>query len=161
MVRQSLSGNALGWLATLPATRMLNDLILLCHGSPSGDEVYLLEEDGGDHFHPSCEEQVRAKLGHHDVRLVLCGHTHTPRIVRLFDGTVILNPGSVGVQAFPGLTLTGSPHARYAIAEHRGGSWSFRHEAVEYDWSAAARQAEALGFHDWSQGLATGFAAKA
>jgi diadenosine tetraphosphatase ApaH/serine/threonine PP2A family protein phosphatase len=157
-VREHLTQEALEWLAQLPAARTLGGDLLLCHGSPASDEVYLLEEDGGNHFHPSSEEQVRAKLGPHGTALVLCGHTHTPRVVRLPNGPTILNPGSVGVQAFPGLTLTASPHARYAIAERRADKWSFRQNAITYDWDTAARQAEALGFPTWSAGLATGFA---
>ena len=33
-------------------------------------------------------------------RLVLCGHSHVPRAVGLPDGRLVVNPGSVGLQAF-------------------------------------------------------------
>jgi hypothetical protein len=74
------------------------------------------------------------------------------------SGQTILNPGSVGVQAFPGLTVTGSPHARFAIATHEKGEWTFTHHVVAYDWNEAARRAEAAGFASWSHGLLTGYA---
>lgn len=160
LVHRNITVDVLAWLTSLPAVSSLGDDILLCHGSPASDEVFLLEEDGGDHFYPSSNDQIETKLGAHDTKLVLCGHTHTPRVVRLSSGTIILNPGSVGVQAFPGLTITGSPHSRYATAERRNGTWSCRHHVIEYDWRAAAKQAELLGFPNWSEALTTGFAPK-
>jgi len=149
------------WLASLPATTHLTSEIFLCHGGPADDEIFLLEEDGGNHFFPSSEGQVRRKLGDVSAELVLCGHTHTPRVVQASDSQTVLNPGSVGVQAFPGLTATGSPHARYAIATRLNGKWSFTLRAIDYDWSSAARRAGASGFANWSHGLSTGFAANA
>ena len=32
--------------------------------------------------------------------LILCGHTHMPCMLRLADGRLIVNPGSVGLQGF-------------------------------------------------------------
>lgn len=158
--RACLSATSLEWVSALPLTRKLEPGILLCHGSPSDDEIFLLEEDGGDHFYPSNEALVRAKLGETTAGLILCGHTHTPRVVQLSNGQIVLNPGSVGVQAFPGLTVTGSPHARYAIATLSNGGWSFAHHAIAYDWSEAAERAKASGFASWSHGLLTGYAGK-
>lgn len=156
---QSLSAGSLEWIAALPTTLRLPPEILLCHGSPADDEVFLLEEDGGDHFFPSNESQIQQKLGKVDAGLVLCGHTHTPRVARI-SGQTILNPGSVGVQAFPGLTVTGSPHARFAIATLEKGEWTFVHHVIAYDWSEAAQRAEATGFASWRHGLLTGYAGK-
>ncbi|MER8564124.1 metallophosphatase family protein [Mesorhizobium sp. M0924] len=155
---QRLSQASLTWLSALPVTLSPTPDILLCHGSPSDDNVFLLEEDGGSHFHPSNEKQIRHKLGSAGAGLTLCGHTHTPRVVRLSDNRTILNPGSVGVQAFPGLTVTGSPHARYAIATRKDGQWSFSHHVVNYDWTEASGRATATGFDNWAHGLLTGYA---
>ncbi|ESX88825.1 metallophosphoesterase family protein [Mesorhizobium sp. LNJC403B00] len=156
---QRLSQASLTWLSALPVTLSPTPDILLCHGSPSDDNVFLLEEDGGSHFHPSNEKQIRHKLGSAGAGLTLCGHTHTPRVVRLSDNRTILNPGSVGVQAFPGLTVTGSPHARYALATRKDGQWSFSHHVVNYDWTEASSRATATGFDSWAHGLLTGYAA--
>ncbi|UVK41634.1 metallophosphatase family protein [Mesorhizobium sp. AR10] len=157
--QQCLSQASLAWLSALPLTLSLAAEILLCHGSPSDDEVFLLEEDGGDHFFLSNESQIRRKLGRTEARLILCGHTHTPRVVHLSDGRVALNAGSVGVQAFPSFTVTGSPHARYAIATRKDGEWSFSLHAIGYDWAEAAGRAKAAGFARWEHGLMTGYAA--
>ncbi|MES0005238.1 metallophosphatase family protein [Mesorhizobium sp. M0025] len=156
---QRLSQASLTWLSALPVALSPAPDILLCHGSPSDDNVFLLEEDGGSHFHPSNEKQIRHKLGSAGAGLTLCGHTHTPRLVRLSDNRTILNPGSVGVQAFPGLTVTGSPHARYALATRKDGQWSFSHHVVNYDWTETSSRATATGFDSWAHGLLTGYAA--
>ncbi|MDF2388628.1 metallophosphoesterase family protein [Nostoc ellipsosporum NOK] len=153
-----LAKTSLSWLSALPTTLNITSDILLCHGSPDDDEVFLLEEDGGDHFFASTEKQIRRKLGTFDAKLILCGHTHTPRVARLSDGCLLLNPGSVGVQAFPGLTVTGSPHARYAIATCEYNKWSFSHHVVDYNWTEAAERASTTGFANWAHGLATGYA---
>ncbi|PLP61202.1 YfcE family phosphodiesterase [Mesorhizobium loti] len=158
---QHLSETSKEWIAALPATISLESDVFLCHGSPSSDEIFLLEEDGGNHFFPSTESAVRRKLSNVTAQLVLCGHSHTPRVVRVSENQTVLNPGSVGVQAFPGLTATGSPHARYAIATRQNGRWSFELRAIDYDWAEAARRAEDSGFAYWAHGLSTGFAADA
>ena len=55
--------------------------------------------------------------------LILCGHTHIARAVRLRDGRLIVNPGSVGspgyrdVHPYKHVVEAGSPDARYAILE--------------------------------------------
>ena len=55
--------------------------------------------------------------------LILCAHTHIARAVRLRDGRLIVNPGSVGspgyrdVHPFPHVVEAGTPDARYAILE--------------------------------------------
>ena len=84
---------------------------------------------------------------------MLCGHTHIPRAVRLKDGRLIVNPGSVGLQF-----NIGSPDARYATIELRGGKYYPSFHAVPYDHFAAARQAEANGFPQWREALVTGWA---
>lgn len=118
---QHLSRTSREWVAALPATMSLESDVFLCHGSPSSDEMFLLEEDGGNHFFPSTESAVRRKLGNVTAGLVLCGHSHTPRVVRASERQTVLNPGSVGVQAFRALPrpaarthVMRSPRARTA-----------------------------------------------
>jgi len=72
-----------------------------------------------------------------------------PRIVRLTDGRTVINPGSVGLQAYNDLepfnhaTEVGAPHARYAVLTRRDGRWGVELFALAYDWDAAAAQARA------------------
>ena len=83
--------------------------------------------------------------------LILCAHTHVARAVRLRDGRLIVNPGSVGspgyrdTHPFPHVIEAGTPDARYAILELADGNWrvTFRH--VPYDHEAMAALARQNG----------------
>ena len=151
------------WLAGLPLTVEPADGVLAFHGSPTDDLVYLLETVDPDGARPATEAEVLERLGPSaSVPLLLCGHTHLQRAMRLPTGALVLNPGSVGWPAYdddhpyPHLMEAGTPHARYAIADDAGGSWAHEFRAVEYDWSSAARTAEANGRADVAQALRTG-----
>ena len=95
-------------------------------------------------------------------RVVLCGHTHTPRIVTA-GGVLVVNPGSIGMPAYtddgapPHAIETGAPHARYAVVTRGpGDAWSAELRAVAYDWDRAARQAAANGRPAVARWTATG-----
>lgn len=94
---------------------------------------------------------------------MLCGHTHLTRSVRLDDGRMIVNPGSVGLpayhddQPFPHDVQSGSPHARYAIVEKQTEGWLIEKVALTYPWESMAAIAEDRGRADWARALRTGF----
>lgn len=152
--RGQLRADQLAWLAALPATAVFNGEIFLCHGTPASDNAPWL--DGWYHDRrttlPS-EAAVTAIAAGIDYPLMLCGHTHAARSVRLRDGRRIVNPGAVGLQL-----VHGSPDARYAVIERRDGRWLTSLRVVEYDHHAAGQQAEANGFLPWKEALATGWA---
>jgi len=141
------------WINDLPATMSLLDDVFLCHGTPTSDEDPWLDGwwEGRNVIVPD-ETTVAAKAEGFDFPVLLCGHTHIPRAVRLRDGRLIVNPGSVGLQV-----NHGSPDARYAIIERRDGKYYPAFYAVPYDHFAAARQAEANGFPKWRDALVTGW----
>lgn len=158
-----LSERHRAWLRGLPAERVLDGDVLLCHGAPGGDDLcYLLEDLGPDHFRPARPAQVAERLAGVDQDLVLCGHTHLPRMVRLPTGPLVVNPGSVGLPAYdddrpwPHVVETGSPHARYAVLDRGPAGWSVTFRAVAYDWDRAAAEARAAGRDEWAEALATG-----
>ncbi|MGV3490802.1 MAG: metallophosphoesterase family protein [Devosia sp.] len=142
-----------GWINALPPTLSILDDIFLCHGTPTSDEETWLDGwwDGRKSVSPD-HATVAAKAEGFDYPVLLCGHTHIPRAVRLRDGRLIVNPGSVGLQV-----NHGSPDARYATIELRGGKYYASFHAVPYDHFAAARQAEANGFPQWREALVTGW----
>jgi len=164
---RQLNSEHLAWLANLPATRAVADDILLIHGSPGEDLQYLLEEVNGDGVRLASREVILERLGEVRAPLILCGHTHVPRIVSLPGGTWIVNPGSVGLQAYddtsPALHFveTGSPHARYAIIDFNRSAPRVEFIALEYDWESASKDAAQAGRPDWAHALATGFALRA
>ncbi len=156
------------WLAALPTTLDLGEGVWCCHATPTDDLEYLLETvtpDLGVHGSPGVRaatlDEVRRRLAGRRDAVVLCGHTHTPRIVTC-DGTLIVNPGSLGVQAYDDAdpydhrVETGSPHARWALLERGAAGWQATLCATAYDWESAARRAEANGRGDWADALRTG-----
>lgn len=152
------------WLRSLPPTAVLGDDVLLCHGTPDDDLTYLLEEVTDRAFHLAGPERIAQRLGAVPQRLVLCGHSHVPRLVSLPEGPLVLNPGSVGLQAYsdtapyPHRVEVGSPHARYAIVESTEAGWQATFLTIAYNWGLAAATAAAAGRGDWAHALATGYA---
>ena len=152
--RARLTERHFEWLLALPGTRRIGDL-LVCHGTPHSENDFLLDEPTaqGARLRPAAE--VERLLGGERARIVACGHTHMPRLVRVQDGTMVVNPGSVGLPAWSGHGAgieSGSPHARYAVIEGD----SVEHIAVAYEWSEAAAQAGANGQSDWAHWISTG-----
>lgn len=158
-----LSDNELEWLKTLQPILKLPDEFLLFHGTPLDDNSYLLEtvEDGRARL--ATPDEIVQRLGKIDSSLILCGHSHIPRVVELPENILIVNPGSVGLPAYDDVLPeyhvmeTGSPHARYAILEGAKGNWVPELIAVPYDYKKAAEQARKNDRPDWEIGILTGF----
>jgi putative phosphoesterase len=161
--RSQLAAMELAWLATLTPRVELTSEVLLCHGTPTSDVHYFLETVEPTHARAATRREVDDRLG--DVRraVVLCGHSHVPRTVRASNGTLIVNPGSVGLQAYDEghpyrhVVELGSPHARYAIIEHRAGTWTVSHLAVPYAHHSMAELAMSRNRPEWARALATGY----
>ena len=151
-VASALDDRHLSWLQALPATMTIGD-IYMCHGTPTSDTEPWLDNwwRGRDTTMPA-EPEVTAKADGLDFPVLLCGHTHLSRAVRLRDGRLVVNPGAVGLQI-----NHGSPDARYALIERRNGKWSAALRAVPYDTAGAAQQATNNGFPVWREALMTGW----
>ena len=151
------------WLTSLPATRMVEGLFL-CHGTPASDSEMWLDRPGPDGVlalapQPDIDGAAAGVAG----EVLLSGHTHVPRVVRLSDGRLAVNPGSVGCPAWadrrgaaPVRAETGAPDARYALLERRGGRWQAALRAVPYDAEGMVALARAAGEADWDSALTTG-----
>lgn len=93
---------------------------------------------------------------------MLCGHTHIPRLVRSRTGQLLVNPGSVGLQAYEEenpvshVVENHSPSARYAIVEKHGGTWQAQLLAVPYAYARVAELARQHGRPDWEVALLYG-----
>jgi diadenosine tetraphosphatase ApaH/serine/threonine PP2A family protein phosphatase len=159
-----LAPKHLDWLRSVPPTRVYRDRVFLCHATPAHDEIYWLETvlpDGTVRM-ASLDAIEKAALGITQ-RLILCAHTHVARAVRLSDGRLIVNPGSVGspgyrdIHPFSHVIEAGTPDARYAILELSGGAWhvTFRH--VPYDHETMAALARQNGQPELASALATGW----
>ncbi|MEO8386877.1 MAG: metallophosphoesterase family protein [Polaromonas sp.] len=169
-----LSSAQVAWIRSLPASlELAGGDVLLCHGTPGSDLVYWMEttapgfpEAHPTGIRPATAEEVFLRLGEIGPQLpslILCGHTHVPRMVQC-GNSLIVNPGSVGLQAYgdehphPHVVENGVPHARYAVVEKTEQGWRVDLRAVPYDHMAASKAAFSRGRPDWAQALATGWA---
>jgi predicted phosphodiesterase len=152
----------LAWFETLPKTLWLRNDVLLVHGTPTSDVEYWLETVTEQGIRPATQDEIIGRAGTASASLILCGHTHIPRVAWLPNGQLIVNPGSVGLPAydddrpFPHVVETGSPHARYAIVDDSTGQWAAELINVDYDWETAAVVAANNGRDDWARALRTG-----
>jgi predicted phosphodiesterase len=154
----------LDWLRAMPATYTLDDQMFMAHGTPASDETYWMEHitgSGGVALRPvKAIEKAAEGL---DFPVLLCGHTHTQRMIRLRDGRILVNPGSVGCPAYhdnepkPHMVGTGAPDARYAILDRAKSGWLVTFRIVPYDHEAASKMARDNGRKDWAKALATGW----
>lgn len=159
-----LSPDTLAWLATLPASAVVDDAYL-CHATPQDDLSYWLEAYTPDGTPRRADlDKITKRAKDIPQSLMLCGHTHVARAVRLADGRLVVNPGSVGCPGFtdhsapsPRHVCAGTPFASYAILDRVGGRWSVNHRLVPYVTQSAVARARAAGFADWVQALETGW----
>lgn len=152
------------WLRTLPANAVYRDEVFLCHATPQDDETYWLDTvlPGGEVLMSPLEANEAEAAGVTQ-SLILCAHTHLARAVRLGDGRLIVNPGSVGSPGYragkphPHVVEAGSPDARYAILEQVDGDWDVTFRHVPYDHAAMAALARRNGEAELAAALATGW----
>lgn len=152
----------IAWIAALPARREPASDILLFHGTPDSDLIYLLEDVQPEGVRLRDTTSIRQLLGANTHSLYACGHSHLQRTVQLDERSIIVNPGSVGLPAYrsdqphPHVMEAGSPHARYAIVTRAGADWQVEHACVPYNYAAASSIAAANGRPDWARRLLTG-----
>lgn len=153
----------LDWLRSLPVDLIYRDEVYLCHATPENDNLYWLEvatADGSVVLRPQAEIEALAKGI--DCPLILCGHTHIPRMIALSGGRLIVNPGSVGCPAYeddtpyPHKVETGHAMASYAVLEKTAPGWAVQFRNVGYDNIAMSVLAKANGRPEWAAALATG-----
>ena len=163
-----LSGTHIAWLKGLPASLSVGPVIAW-HGTPASDVEYWLETVEGGRIRLADRDTVEARARASTAAigpssLLLCGHTHMPRVIRLKSGATVVNPGSVGLQGYTDdapvhIVQVGAPEARYAIAEKRAIGWAVVHHAVPYDTANVVRLACAAGRPEWASALERGWIA--
>lgn len=155
--RGCLSEAHLAWLAAQPETLRL-DGALCVHGSPRRDVEHLIHSVEGIGLRDASDAEIVERLDGAAAALILCGHTHVPRVVTLVDGRRIANPGSVGLQAYTDdhpafyAVENGDPLARYALVSGTTVDLC----AIPYDHLSAAAKAVREGREDWAEALRSG-----
>lgn len=161
-ILEDLGREPLEWMQSLEFDHQLNDEVYLCHGTPKDDLVYLLENVTSGFAQIREDQDILSLLAGQTSPLILCGHTHTPRAVRLSSDQLIVNPGSVGLPAYCDeepvvhTMQTLSPHASYAILEKQASGWNIQHIRIAYDEQKAARESAKRGHKNWVHFLTTG-----
>ncbi len=162
MVIDELKGAPFDWLTSLPAELQRDEDIYLCHGGPGDDMMYLLEDIKRGQPEVRSEAEIVSRLGGQNSPVILCGHTHIPRSVTLTAGSLIVNPGSVGLPAYcddlpvPHKMENYCPHGSCAVIEKISRGWMVQHNKVPYDVEAAVKKCHKLNRADWAHFLETG-----
>jgi putative phosphoesterase len=110
--------------------------LFLFHGSPRSHMENLLAT--------TPPEELEALLGPHRASVMAGGHTHI-QMLRQHRGSLLLNPGSVGLpfkEFVAGGPPTLLPHAEYAVVEERAGVIDVSLRRVELDQRALRAAAE-------------------
>ena len=160
----TLGSPEIAWLQSQKHVHRLDEEVLLCHGTPDSDLIYLLETFDESGFRPATREEVDQRLESHTAPLIACGHSHIPRSVRTTRGQLVVNPGSVGLPAARATepvtykVENRSPDARYAIIEKTKAGWTASLISVPYDHRSMAALAARRGRHNWEVALLTGYA---
>ena len=130
--RGSLGAELVARLYELPEQAEL-DGMLIVHGSPLSDV---------ESFAPTAHPDEERMLAGEVQRTILFGHSHQQFRRPGPNGTLLVNPGSVGAP------LDGDPRAAWAL--YRDGEIGFRRTA--YDVERAAAQMRSLG--EWAKPIA-------
>jgi len=155
----------LDWVRALPATAVVEDDVLMSHGTPASDTEDWLYQRGDDGaMRLATLNEVEPPAAGHDYAVILSGHTHMPCVARLPDGRLLVNPGAVGCPAYLDtrhtphfVAETGAPDARYAMLHRVDGTWRASLHIVPYDPSDMIARARALGAESWAHALTTGW----
>lgn len=158
-----LGERQLQWLGTLKPFAQFSDEVFLYHATPRSDCEYFLESVDGSTMRVATIGEIEERLNGESSRVVACGHTHVPRSIRLATGQLLVNPGSVGLQAYDDdnphfhAMEMGSTDARYAIIERNNREWTTALIAVPYDYRSMAALARLRGRPEWERALLTGY----
>ena len=161
-VINNLDAQSMEWIKSLSSTCVLQDNIFLCHGTPEDDDKYLLENITQNNISLRPEIELIKCLTKINQQIILCGHSHISRTVYLSSGKMIINPGSVGLQAYEDdipynhAMESGSPHARYSILTPIDNDLEVENIALPYCYDKAAECALKRNRHDWQRALLLG-----
>ncbi|MGH2694885.1 MAG: metallophosphoesterase family protein [Actinomycetota bacterium] len=124
----NISADHAQWLLNLPLGHSAPGSILLVHGTPESPFVAPEPDAPAAEF---ANYEGRA-------RVVVYGHVHVAFVRQLVEGTIVCNPGSVGMPKDSDL-------ASYLLIDVQGADVSFTHRRVAYDRTAAVDRARQLG----------------
>jgi predicted phosphodiesterase len=161
-VRGTLTQDHINWLKSRKPVQSIQEQILLFHGSPWNDQEYFLHTVQENGLRRKSQDEINRSLQENTESLYLCGHDHRPNMVQLSEEKLVVNPGSVGLQAYEDnrpfyhAVENRSPHARYCVITKENNEWSVEHISVPYDYISASEMAKRNHRMDWHAWLITG-----
>lgn len=164
-VLDQISSETLTWLKSIPMIYRMEKDFVGFHGTANSNHEYLVEKVTGikgNEIMIKSDEELMTELESIPENLILCGHSHAPHIIRLTDGKLIVNPGSVGLPAYdhdkPSFhrIQNFTPYARYMILEANGMGFNYELRILNYDYETAANLAKKNKRNDWAYWLMTG-----
>ncbi len=161
-VFNDLDNDILHWIQDLPFEKLIGAEYYMIHGTFQDDSVYMLEDVSTGK--PILREDKKRLEILDDItsKFVLCGNSCIPRCSNLSSGQVVINPGSVGLQAFKNsypvehVVENNTPDASYVILNVEDEKYGIELIKVAYDFEKAALKAIENGRDDWAYSLRTG-----
>jgi putative phosphoesterase len=164
-VLNQISNETLAWIKSIAMVYHDENGLFAFHGTAESNHTYLVEKVTGikgNEIQIKSDEELKAELQTVPGNIILCGHSHAPNIIRLSNGKLIINPGSVGLQAYdddkPSFhrIQNYTPYGRYMILETNGTDFNYELRILNYDYEAAAKMAKKNRRNDWAYWLLTG-----
>ncbi|NQY94048.1 MAG: metallophosphoesterase family protein [Campylobacteraceae bacterium] len=160
-ILKDLGKKPLKWMKSLPTTYIYDKDIFLCHGTPTDDLTYLLEDVSSGSNILRKENEILKLLLNNKFKIILCGHSHIPRLIELKSGQLIINPGSVGLQAYsddipPHKMQNFNSYASYSILEKKDDAYTVEFIRVDYNKEKAINLSLENERLDWAYALKTG-----
>lgn len=161
-VYEDLGEEVLYWIQALPFEKFVGEDVYITHGTQHDDSVYLLEDMTSGKPVLRDDKKILELLDDVESKFVFCGHSHTPRCINLSTSQIVINPGSVGLQAYESEVPcehkieNNTPDASYVILDIQDDEYNIELVKVAYDYEKAALMAEEKGRADWAYVLRTG-----
>lgn len=161
-VYEDLGEEVLYWIQDLQFEKIIGGTYYMIHGTYFDDSQYLLEDISNGEINLRSDEEIIKLTDNIEAPFIFCGHSHLPRVHKLNSGQIVINPGSVGLQAYEDelpikhKMQNHTPHAAYTILTLENNQYSVEQVRVAYDYEKAAKKAEDNGRPDWAHALRTG-----
>lgn len=159
---EDLKEEVLYWIQDLQFEKIIGGTYYMVHGTYFDDTQYLLENVTKDGIKLRSDEEIIRLTDKIEAPFIFCGQSPLPRVHKLNSGQIVINPGSVGLQAYEDelpvkhKMQNHTPDAAYTILTIEDNQYSVEQVRVAYDYEKAALKAFENGREDWAHALRTG-----
>ncbi len=157
-----LGEEVLYWIQDLPFEKLIGADYYMIHGTYLDDSVYMLEDISSGQAKLRDDKKILEIIDDIKSTFIMCGNSCLPRCITLSTGQIVINPGSVGLQAYTSETPSNhviennTPDASYVILTVEDNNYAVQPVRVAYDYEKAALKAEENNRKDWAHSLRTG-----